>query len=465
MVLGIGGVRALRALGIEPAVWHMNEGHSALLQLERLRELVEEGSRPAGEALARITRDAAFTTHTPVPAGNERFAPELVGAYLGKHVQAVGLPLEEVLALGLAGQPESDGGFNLTALALRTSSYRNAVSRLNAEVTNAMWSHLVDGGPPIQAITNGVHPPTWLGAEMLELLTRALGAGWAGRMLGPEEFAKVHEIPDEDLWAAHMQQSERLGRFLRSRLRDQFARHGRSPEELRTVENLFRADSLTIGFARRFATYKRANLVVSDLDRLERLLGSGERPVQILFAGKAHPADHPGQELVQSIFELSQEERFRGRVFFLEDYDMRVAAMLVQGVDVWLNTPRRPYEASGTSGQKAAMNGALNASVLDGWWPEAHDGENGWVIGDERAYSTPEDQDREDAASLYSILESEIVPMYYDRDEQGLPRRWLARMKRSMATITPGFSSNRMVRDYAERAYMPAAVRNDSEVA
>jgi starch phosphorylase len=464
MVLGIGGVRALRALGIEPAVWHMNEGHSALLQLERMRELVEEGSRPAGEALARITRDAVFTTHTPVPAGNERFAPELVGAYLGKHVQAVGLPLEDVLALGLAGQPESDGGFNLTALALRTSSYRNAVSRLNAEVTNAMWSHLVDGGPPIQAITNGVHPPTWLGAEMLELLTRALGAGWAGRMLGPEEFAKVHEIPDEDLWAAHMQQSERLGRFLRSRLRDQFARHGRSPEELRTVENLFRADSLTIGFARRFATYKRANLVVSDLDRLERLLGSGEHPVQILFAGKAHPADHPGQELVQSIFELSQEERFRGRVFFLEDYDMRVAAMLVQGVDVWLNTPRRPYEASGTSGQKAAMNGALNASVLDGWWPEAYDGENGWVIGDERAYSTPEDQDREDAASLYSILESEIVPMYYDRDEQGLPRRWLARMKRSMATITPGFSSNRMVRDYAERAYMPAAVRNDSEV-
>ncbi len=460
MVLGIGGVRALDALRIEPAVWHMNEGHSALLQLERMRALIERGT-PHEEARARVRRDAVFTTHTPVQAGNEQFAAELARRYLQPQCEQARIAPDEVLGWGDAMQSESALSFNLTAMALRLSSYANGVSSLNAEVASRMWSALQAAGesPPIRPITNGVHPPTWVGEGLLQVLTRALGAGWCERLLAPEDWARVLEIPDEEIWNAHLAQSERLGRFLRSRLREQFARHGHSPEDLRQVSTLFRADSLTIGFARRFATYKRASLIFSDLDRLEALLGDPARPVQILFAGKAHPADLPGQDLIQRIFELSREDRFRGRVFFLEDYDIRVAAMLVQGVDVWLNTPRRPMEASGTSGQKAAMNGALNVSVADGWWPEAYDGQNGWVIGNGDEHASQEEQDRADALSLYQILESQVIPTYYDLDEAKLPRRWIAMMKRSLATITPGFSSLRMVRDYAVEAYMPAAGR------
>jgi starch phosphorylase len=460
MVLGIGGTRALEALRVEPAVWHMNEGHSALLQLERMRALIERGVPPE-EARARVRRDAVFTTHTPVPAGNEQFDVDLARRYLGPQCERARLGVEEVLAWGDARQAGNSASFNLTAVALRLSSYANGVSRLNAEVAGSMWSPLEAAGesPAIRPVTNGVHPQTWVGEALLRSLTRVLGAGWTERLLAPEDWAQILEIPDEELWSAHLAQSERLGRFLRSRLREQFARHGHSPEELRLVSTLFRADTLTIGFARRFATYKRASLIFSDLDRLHLLLSDPARPVQILFAGKAHPADLPGQEIIQKIFELSLEERFRGRVFFLEDYDMRVAAMLVQGVDVWLNTPRRPMEASGTSGQKAAMNGALNVSVADGWWPEAHDGENGWVIGNGGEYPSQEAQDLADALSLYEILETQVIPTYYDLDEAKLPRRWIAMMKRSLQTITPGFSSLRMVRDYAVEAYMPAAGR------
>ena len=460
MVLGIGGARALDALRIEPSVWHMNEGHSALLQIERLRALVERGM-PREEARLRVRRDSVFTTHTPVPAGNEQFDAELTRRYLAPQCERARIAPEEVLAWGDARQQESSGTFNLTALALRLSSYANGVSKLNAEVAGHMWSSLQSAGesPPIKPITNGVHPQTWIGEEILRVLTRALGDGWSERLLGPEDWARIDAIPDEELWSARMAQTERLGRFLRSRLREQFARHGHSPEDLRTVSTLFRADSLTIGFARRFATYKRASLIFSDLDRLQGLLSDAARPVQILFAGKAHPADVPGQDLIQHIFELSREDRFRGRVFFLEDYDMRVAAMLVQGVDVWLNTPRRPMEASGTSGQKAAMNGALNVSVADGWWPEAYDGGNGWVIGNGAALSQDE-QDRADAQSLYDTLQSQVIPAYYDFDEAKLPRRWIAMMEHSLATVTPGFSSLRMVRDYTVEAYMPAAGRS-----
>jgi starch phosphorylase len=463
MVLGIGGARALEALRIEPAVWHMNEGHSALLQLERVRALVARGSSPQ-DARARVSRDAVFTTHTPVPAGNEQFSTDLVRRYLAPQCERARLSVDEVLAWGDAQQAGSEGTFNLTAVALRLSSFANGVSRLNAEVAGQMWEPLFAQIPgdrqPIRPITNGVHPPTWVGEEMMRILTRALGAGWSERLLAPEDWARILEVPDDELWQAHLAQAERLGRFLRSRLRDQFARHGHSPEELRVVSTLFRADTLTIGFARRFATYKRASLIFSDLDRLHALLSDSERPVQILFAGKAHPADLPGQELIQRIFELSLEARFRGRVFFLEDYDMRVAAMLVQGVDVWLNTPRRPMEASGTSGQKAAMNGALNVSVLDGWWPEAWDGENGWVIGNGDDYASQEEQDLADALSLYRTLAESVIPTYYDLDDGRLPRRWIAMMKRSLATVTPNFSSLRMVRDYAVEAYIPAAGRS-----
>ena len=457
MVLGIGGVRALRALGLEPSVWHMNEGHSAILQLERMRELKEAG-HSLDSARAAIARDAVFTTHTPVPAGNEQFDPELVARYLAPLAASVGLSATDILALGDAGSKT----FNLTALALRTTSYRNGVSKLNAEIANDMWRPLFAAGEQaaIEPITNGVHIQTWVGEDILEQLARILGARWPERDFTPAEFLQALEIlPDQEVWAAHMAQSERLGRFLRSRLREQFARHGCSPEELRAVEDLFVADSLTIGFARRFATYKRASLIFSDLERLRRLVSNPERPLQFVFAGKAHPADRPGQELIQKIFRMSQEPGFRGSVFFIEDYDMRVGAMMVQGVDVWLNNPRRPLEASGTSGQKAAMNGALNLSVLDGWWPEGYDGHNGFVVGSPRDYADTEEQDRDDAESLYRTLENDVVPTYYERDAQDLPRRWIAMMKRAIASITPGFSSARMVRDYTERAYMPAAAR------
>jgi starch phosphorylase len=460
LVLGIGGVRALRALGISPAVWHLNEGHSALLQLERLREIVAERGAPAISVLADVARDAAFTTHTPVPAGNEQFEAGLARKYLAPIAAALEVDVGQLVGFGNADHGEPGQNFNLTALALRLSSFANGVSRLNADVTTRMWRHILPSSRDIRPITNGVHTETWLGPAMLALFERRIGSDWRELLLdAPAWRARVEALADEELWAAHLDQSERLGRFLRSRLLEQLARHGCSPDELRTVQSLFVADALTIGFARRFATYKRASLVFSDLHQLKTLLGDTARPVQILFAGKAHPADHPGQELIQHIFQLSQEERFRGKVFFVEDYDMRVAKMLVGGVDVWLNTPRRPMEASGTSGQKAALNGALNLSIADGWWPEGHDGENGWVIGKAQETFDQDAQDRDDAQSLYSILEESVIPEYYTRDERGLPRRWLQRMKRSIATIAPAFSAARMVRDYVEQAYLPLVKR------
>ncbi len=457
MVLGIGGVKVLRALGIDPAVWHMNEGHSAFLQYERLREMVEERRLSFDEARAALERDSVFTTHTPVPAGNEQYDRALVRKYIDEICQRIAIPTDFALEYGNAGTGE--GNFNLTALALRTSRFANGVSKLNAEVTSRMWNHLFPQAPAgtdvIRPITNGVHPQTWVGPEIAALFQRALGRDWPEQLLHPEVWSRIEAIPDAELWEAHTAQSERLGRFLRHRLREQFARHGGSPDELRAVDLLFHADALTLGFARRFATYKRASLIFSDEDRLEALLADEKRPVQILFAGKAHPADQPGQELIRKIFQMSQEPRFRGRVFFVEDYDMRVAGMLVQGVDVWLNTPRRPMEASGTSGMKAAMNGALNVSVLDGWWPEAYDEKNGWVIGNGDTAATEALQDAEDADALYRILADAVMPAYYERDARGLPRQWLARMKRAIATITPQFSSTRMVADYARQAYLP----------
>jgi starch phosphorylase len=457
LVLGVGGMRALEALGIEPAVWHLNEGHCALVQLERLRRAVAKG-RKAERALADLGKQVVFTTHTPVPAGNETFDRELAGKYLGPWSELTGLPTERLLELGEAGPaaPEGDG-FNLTALGLRTSRAANAVSRVNAEVVQRMWAHLRPpedrAHPPIFPITNGVHAGTWAGREMRDLFSRHLGADWQEKLLEEEAWRPILAVPDEELWAAHRAQKERLGRFTRTLLRDQFARHGRSPDELRAVDELFDPAALTLGFARRFATYKRAKLVFTDLTRLRGLLCQAERPIQLLFAGKAHPADLPGQDLIRQIFELSQSSDLGGRVFFLEDYDMRVGRMLVQGADVWLNTPRRPMEASGTSGQKAALNGALNLSVLDGWWPEGYEGDNGWAI--EGAVGTEEEQDQADAAALYALLEGEVVPLFYERDAVGLPGTWIARMKRSIASITPRLSSHRMVREYVDRAYFP----------
>ncbi len=467
LVLGVGGVRALQALGIGPAVWHLNEGHSALLQLERLRAPLTDGSS-LSSAIDVVRRNSVFTTHTPVPAGHETFDPELAAGVLAPWeglLEASRDPLlgkggGRLLALGEAGRSNTPGPFNLTAFALRTSGYANGVSEMNARVAQDAWQTLLDkdeGGPAvIRPITNGVHVPSWIGPEIRDLFLERWGSEWAealGRPAAPHELA---EIPDSRLWAAHREQKQRLAVFLRGRLRTQFARHGRSPEELRAVEKLLDPEILTVGFARRFATYKRAALLFTDRERLARLLTHSERPMQVILAGKAHPADRPGQELIQRLFRLSQEPDLVGRVFFVEGYDLGVAAPLVQGVDVWLNTPRRPLEASGTSGMKAAINGVLNCSILDGWWPEAFDASNGWTIegGD---HGSEERQDAADAEALYRVLEDEIVPAFYDRDG-GLPQRWLAMMKQSIASVAAGFSSDRMVRDYVEQAYLPRAM-------
>ena len=454
IVLGIGGVRALRALGIWPSVYHMNEGHVAFLGLERARERVQRGDGLT-EALKDLALNAVFTTHTPVPAGNETFDRDLVAKYLEPWTQEVGCDVEAGLSLGMEA-----GSFNLTVLAIRLSSSVNGVSRLHGEVSSAMWRHLWPDRPerPVTHVTNGVHTPTWIGPEMRALYARHLGADWEDHLLEPEYWNRVHEIPDEEVWASHRSQKERLIRFVRERVRLQSARHGRSPDELRAIEGLLDPRALTIGFARRFATYKRAVLVLSDLDRVRGLLSDPARPVQFIFAGKAHPADRAGQDFIRQLVVLTQGE-FRGKIVFLEDYDMEVGRMLVQGCDVWLNTPRRPQEASGTSGQKCPIGGGINASVLDGWWVEGFRGDNGWAIGDAGVSAAGEEQDRGDAASLYRILEQEMVPLFFDKGEDGLRHRWIAMMKSSIASVVPQFSAHRMVRDYVEQIYLPASLR------
>jgi starch phosphorylase len=401
-----------------------------------------------------------FTTHTPVPAGNEQFDPVLARKYLQGWSKKLHSTPDEILALGDAGEI-NNGNFNLTAMALRSSRFANGVSKLHRDVSRSMWKDLLAkegrSSDTIEAITNGVHTTTWVGLEMQELFSRYLGPRWVDTLLTGEGWERIMEIPDEEIWGAHLDQKDRLRRFLRLSMRHQFARHGQSPDELRELEDLFGTDVLTVGFARRFATYKRAKLVFSDVERLKALVSNVDRPVQIVLAGKAHPADLPGQALIEEIFRLSQSDVLRGLIFFLEDYDMRVGSRMVQGVDVWLNNPRRPMEASGTSGQKSAANGGLNLSVLDGWWPEAYDGDNGWTIGGGESYGNENEADEKDARSLYDLLEQQVVPLYYDRDENGLPREWIRRMKRSIASITPQFSSARMLSEYVRRAYVPAA--------
>jgi starch phosphorylase len=456
IVLGVGGVRAVRALGIEPAVWHMNEGHVAFLGLERARERVARGEG-LGDALKAVARNAVFTTHTPVPAGNESYDAGLVQRYLAPWTQEVGCEPQAALDLGLEG-----GTFNLTVLAIRLSSQVNGVSRLHGQVSSAMWRHLWPEGPenPVGAITNGVHTESWVGPEMRALYGRRLHPEWTQHLLDETIWAKVHDIPDDELWSAHRSQKERLIRFVRERVRMQSARHGRSPDELRALESLFDPRALTIGFARRFATYKRAVLALSDLERLRKLLSDPARPVQMIFAGKAHPADRDGQDLIRRLFLLTQGE-FRGKIVFLEDYDIEVGRMMVQGCDVWLNTPRRPQEASGTSGQKSPINGGVNVSILDGWWAEGYQSDNGWAIGGEGVAAEAEAQDREDALSLYRVLEEEVVPAYFEEDGNARRRRWIGIMKASIATIVPRFAAHRMVRDYALDVYLPAAARRE----
>jgi starch phosphorylase len=457
LVLGIGGVRALRALEVQPAVWHMNEGHVAFLGLERIRERVLRGES-LSEAASAVARNAVFTTHTPVPAGNEAFDRELVRRHLEPWAREVGGDPEAALTLG-TDPANGNGAFNLTVLAIRLSSQANGVSRLHGQVSSAMWRHLWPGAPagPVSSVTNGVHTPSWVGPEFGALYTHQLG-DWTDHLFDPEFWTRIRGLSDAEIWAAHRAQKERLIRFVRERIRQQWARHGQGPDDLRGVESLLDHGALTIGFARRFATYKRAVLVLSDLARLGALLSDGARPVQMIFAGKAHPADRAGQEQIRRLVQLTQAD-LRGKLVFLEDYDIEVGRMLVQGCDLWLNTPRRPQEASGTSGQKAPVNGLINLSVPDGWWAEAFRGDNGWSIGGSEGAADPETQDREDAAALYAALEDEVIPRFFERDGDGLPRRWIETMKASIESVVPQFSAHRMVRDYVERFYVPAASR------
>ena len=429
VVLGVGGVRALRRLGLDPTVFHMNEGHSVFLAVERVRELTAAGLS-LGDALEAVRASSVFTTHTPVPAGNEVFDPPLVKRYLAGLVAAVGLEWDDFLTLGRDGS--GDAAFGLTPLALRVAGRANGVSKLHGQVAREMWHPLWHDRPvddvPIASVTNGVHPRTWLAPE---LETRLAG-----------DWERVRDLSDEELWEIHR---------LRKRELLDLAAARAGGERLDDGD-----DMLTIGFARRFATYKRAGLLFSDPDRLAQLVASKERPVRIVLAGKAHPADEGGKRLIREIWELARDPRFAGRLAFLEDYDMGLARRLVQGVDVWLNTPRRPQEASGTSGMKAAMNGVLNCSILDGWWSEAYSEDTGFAIGGEWSSSNDAEQDAADAAALLALLEREVVPAYYERDERGLPTGWLAMMRASIERLGARFNTNRMVREYVEEMYVPA---------
>jgi starch phosphorylase len=457
IVLGIGGARALAALGVEPAVWHINEGHSALLQLERLQRLRSDKGLSFDSALEVVRSTTAFTTHTPVPAGNEVFERRLARPHLAPWAERLEVAPDALLDMGSADHGESGQDFNLSAFALRTSGYANGVSRLNAEVADRMWRHLFpeleEGVSAIDAITNGVHLQTWLGPEVQALLERHLGEQWPERLDEDATWEDLEAIDGADLWEVHRVQKDRLLHFVRNRLRVQLGRHGQPPRVLRALEERLSSRALTIGFARRFATYKRAGLIFSDIHRLRTLVAHPERPVQILVAGKAHPADRPGQDLIRHIFQLSQEPGLKGRVVFLEDYDLPVARKLVQGVDLWLNTPQRLMEASGTSGMKAGANGALNCSILDGWWPEAFDETNGWAIGPREPAAGTQDEDALDSLALYQLLEEEIVPLFFERDGDAPPQGWVEMMKRSILSVGRQFSSARMLRQYYGIAY------------
>jgi starch phosphorylase len=464
IILGIGGMRALRALGIRPTVCHMNEGHSAFLGLERARMELEELKTGYYEARQLTAAGNVFTTHTPVPAGFDRFDPGLMEHYFRGYAQQLRISFDELMRYGRDNPNDAGSQFNMANLAARHSSYANGVSRLHGEVTRQMAHPVWNGYPlhevPIGYVTNGIHTPTWISAEMSALLDRYLGPKWSEDPANHDVWSRIDRIPGHELWRVHQIRRERLVNYARSRLAAQFASRGGSNTAIDTANTVLDPDVLTIGFARRFATYKRATLILSDVERLKRILCDTKRPVQILFAGKSHPKDGFGKELIRQVVHFAQDPQVRRSVVFLEDYDMSVARYLVQGCDVWLNTPRRPNEASGTSGMKLLANGGLNLSVLDGWWDEAFDGEVGWGIGRGEVYTDEGYQDRVESEALYNLLENEIVPLFYDRDDEDVPRGWVAKMKASMKRLTPVFNTNRMVAEYAERFYLPASARH-----
>ena len=468
LLLGVGGLRALKALGISPGVLHLNEGHSAFAVLEAVRMRMEEEGISFEAAIPRISREVVFTTHTPVPAGHDRFDAALVEEHIGPLREALRLSQDSLLGLGRENPNNAEELFCMTVLALRLSRRANAVSALHAEVSRAMWTKLfrnkLEDDVPIGHITNGVHVPSWLAPQMFRLYDRHLGTNWNQRGSEAKTWLGIENVDDGELWETHLNLKSQLIEFVRRRAVDQAERRGESQEILQRLERVLSPDALTIGFARRFATYKRANLILTDIERLASMVNDPNRPVQFVFAGKAHPLDEPGKRVLQQIAELMRDPKFRDKFVFVEDYDINVGRHFVQGVDVWLNNPRRPLEASGTSGQKVVLNGGLNLSILDGWWAEAFDGMNGFAIGTGRTHSSLSVHDARDGEDLLRTLREEVIPLYYQRDRDGLPRGWIKRMKRTIRTLGWRFNADRMVMDYTLKCYVPAAGGTSSDM-
>ena len=468
LLLGVGGFRALRAMGITPGVLHLNEGHSGFAVLEAICNRMQDEGLGFDEAVPKVSREVVFTTHTPVPAGHDRFNADLMEEHLGPLREQLGLSHDRFMDLGREYPGNRDEEFCMTVLGLRLARRANAVSSLHGEVSRAMWTGLFPGkseeAVPIGHITNGVHVPSWLSPQMYRLYDRHLGTGWHSHGSEARIWEGIEDVDDGELWETHLNLKSRLIEFVRHRAIEQAARREESPETLQHLSRVLSPDALTIGFARRFATYKRADLMLADIERLASMVNDPKHPVQFIFAGKAHPRDDPGKRMLQQIAELMRHSRFEDKFVFVEDYDINVGRHFVQGVDVWLNNPRRPLEASGTSGQKVVLNGGLNLSVLDGWWAEAYDGLNGFAIGTGRTHTNTSVHDSRDGEDLYRVLREEVIPLYYQRDRDGLPRGWIKRMKRTIRTLGWRFNADRMVMDYTLKCYVPAAGGTSSDM-
>ena len=464
LLLGVGGSRALRALGITPSVYHLNEGHSAFAILEWARHRVQTDGLDPWKAIKEASAGTVFTTHTPVEAGHDRFPAELAAEHLQPLADSLKLPIQDLLGLGRVNPADSGAPFLPTVLALKCSRRANGVSALHGVVSRNMWQCLwpdrKEEDIPIGHITNGVHTATWLSAELNELFQNHLGANWMEAIVRPDLWIKLESIDPAEIWEIKQVLKARMMRLVKSRVADMYSRLEMPEENLPACD----PEILTIGFARRFVPYKRPDLLFTDLDRLDRLVNNPERPVNIIFAGRSHPADGPGKSIIQRVVQLCEEPRFRNRIVFVENYNIHIGRNLYQGIDAWLNLPRRPLEACGTSGMKVVMNGGLHISVLDGWWAEAYDGENGFAVGNGEIHEDQAIQDQRDAESLFRVLEDQVVPMYYERDHDGVPRRWMARVKRSIRTLAWRFNADRMVMDYVRNCYLPAAVASSCQM-